>query len=172
MFLVAIDLKMFALACGFVCNRLVRQVNLHLCLMVLGNALEQLFKERFRNHYWQNKVVEFVVLVNVGKEAAYHHAEPISRNGPCCVLTRGARTEVLTSHKNDTTIRRVVKHEIFFRCSVSIISPVAEEVIAHAFLVCGFKETRWYDLVCIYVFKRKGYASACYDIEFLFHRFY
>ena len=90
MLLVAIYLKMFALACSFVCNRLVWQVNLPLCLMILGNTLEQLFKERFRNHYRQNKVVKFVVLVNVGEEATYHHAEPISSNSPCCMLTRGA----------------------------------------------------------------------------------
>ena len=52
-----------------------------------------------------------------------------------------------------------------------MIAPITEQVIAKEFFIfgCGFQETGWYNLICIYIFQRQGDAGACYDIEVLFH---
>ena len=68
MFFVSVYLEMLAIASGKIGDCLVWQVYTHLCLMVFINAFEQLFEERLANHYWQNKIVELVVLVDICKE--------------------------------------------------------------------------------------------------------
>ena len=75
MLLVSVYLKMLALACSEVCHGLIGQVYLHLCLVVLVDAGKEFLKEFLAHHYRQHKIVEFVVLVDVGKERADDHTE-------------------------------------------------------------------------------------------------
>ena len=83
LFLVAVDFKLLALACSEVGDSLVGQVNLYLHLRVLLNALKEFGEELLAHYHRQHEVVEFVVLVDVGKEAADNHAESITGDCPC-----------------------------------------------------------------------------------------
>ena len=56
--------------------------------------------------------VEFVVLVDIGKEAADDHPEPVVGYGPRCVLPARARTEVLARHEYLALVLGVVEHKV------------------------------------------------------------
>ena len=65
---------------------LVGQVNPYLSFVVFVNAVEKFLQERLRNDNGQHEVVELVILVDVGKEAADNHPEAISCYGPGSML--------------------------------------------------------------------------------------
>ena len=100
MLLVAINVKMFAPAGSLVGNCLVGQIDLHFCLRILSDTFEEFCKERLADNHRQYEVVELVVLVNVSKEGTDNHTKAIAGNGPCCVLSAAARTEILAGHEN------------------------------------------------------------------------
>lgn len=68
-------------------------------------------------------------------------------------------SEGYKSYEDDATVRWVIHHEVWLWSSVGIITPVAEEVVAHTLLVDGLEETGWDDLVCIYILQRKRNAA-------------
>ena len=133
---------------------------------------EKLCKEFFAHDYRKDEIVELVVLVDICKEAGYDHAESVSGNGPCGVLTAGTGTEVLAGNENFTAVGRVVEYEIFLDVSILVVAPISEKIVTEEFLVsrCGFQKTRRNNLVGVDIFQRKGHTCACYYIEFLFHR--
>ena len=82
MLLVGIDFERLTAARGFVGDSLGWQIYFDFHLRVFIDAIEQLLQEGFAHHDRQDKVVQFIVLVDIGKEAADHHAEAISGNRP------------------------------------------------------------------------------------------
>ena len=98
MLLVGIDFKLLGFAGRLVGDGLFRQINLHLCLRVGIDGIEQLLKERFADDHRQHEVVQFVVLVDVGKETADHDPESISGDCPCGMFTAGTASEVLACY--------------------------------------------------------------------------
>lgn len=85
-FLVGIDFKMLALARGLVGNGLFGQVHFHFRFGIGENRVEKFFQERFAHHHGKHEIIQFVVLMDIRKEAAHHHAETIVGNGPCRML--------------------------------------------------------------------------------------
>ena len=63
MLLIAVDIEMLLTACSLVGHRLLRQIDLYLCLRIGLDALEQLSEETFADLYRQYEIVQFVVLV-------------------------------------------------------------------------------------------------------------
>ena len=47
---------------------------------------EQLCQERLGHSDRQNKIIQFVIAVDIGEKAAYHHSEPGIGNSPCGML--------------------------------------------------------------------------------------
>ena len=167
-FLVAVDVEMFLEVAGRVGDGLVWEVNHHVHLRIGLDIGKELLKEGFADHNWKDEVIEFVLLVDIGKETAHNDAETIAGNGPGGVFATRPATEVLARHKDGARISGVVEHKVFLR-AVGVIAPVAEKIVAKARLVGGFEETRWDDLVGVDVLQRERHAGAVYDVEFLFH---
>ena len=171
MLLVGINFEGLATARCLVGHGLGGQVHFHLSLGVGSDAFEQFLQETFAHHDGKHEVVQFVVLVNIGKEAGDNYAEAISGDGPGSMFAAGARTEVLAGHKDAAAIGRVVQYEVLVQCAVGVLAPVAEEVVTKELLLAGsrLKETGGDNLVSIHVLQRKGNAGGGYDVEFLFH---
>ncbi len=169
MLLIAVDVEMIAASCLLVSDGLTGQIDLHFRLRVAPNAVEEFGQERLAHLYGEHKVVEFVVPVDIGKETADDHTEAIAGNGPCGMFTAGTATEVLASHQYTTAIGRVVEHKIFNYAAVLAVTPVTEQVVTKALLVCGLKKTGRDNLIGIYILQWEGNASGGDDIEFLFH---
>ena len=81
-FLVGIDFKMLALARGLVGNGLFGQVHFHFRFGIGENRVEKFFQERFAHHHGKHEIIQFVVLMDIRKEAAHHHAETIVLSKP------------------------------------------------------------------------------------------
>ena len=171
MLLVPVDLKALAPARGLVGHRLVGQVYLHQCLGIGLDRGKELGQELLADHHGKHKVVQLIVLMYIGKEAADDYAKAIARNGPCRMFTARPTAKVLTCHQYLAAIQGVVQHKVPVQGAVGIVTPVSEEVLTEeALLACGgLQEACWDDLVCIYILQGEGHTGACDDIEFLFH---
>ena len=126
MFLVGIDFEMFALARSLVGDGLFGQIHFHFHLRIGRDRVEQLFQERLTYHHRKHKVVQFIVLVYIGKEARYHHTKTVTGNGPCSMLTAGTGTEVLSRHQNLSTVSGIVQNKVLVQRTVRMIAPIAE----------------------------------------------
>ena len=93
--LVPVEFKLLGAPSCVVRYALVGHVNGKHCLRILGNSGKDLSQEILGHYHGEHEVVEFVLLVNVGKETAHHDTEPISRNRPSGMLTTGTTTKVL-----------------------------------------------------------------------------
>ena len=91
---------MFALARSLVGDGLFGQIHFHFHLRIGRDRVEQLFQERLTYHHRKHKVVQFIVLVYIGKEARYHHTETVTGNSPCSMLTAGTFTIILFGNDN------------------------------------------------------------------------
>ncbi len=160
---------MLALARGLVGNGLGRQVDFDFRFRIGKNRVEKLGQKRFTNHHRKNKVIQFIVFVDIRKETGYDYAKPVICNRPSSVLATGTRTEVLPCHQYLSTISRIVQNKRFYFVALLIVPPIAEEVFTEPLFVGCFQEAGRNDLVRIHILKRKGDASRCYDVEFLFH---
>ena len=171
MLFVAVDVEMFTAARSLVSDRLVGEIYLDLHLRIVPDTLEH-FGEEFLCHlYGQYEVIEFIILMDIGKERTDDYTEAITRDGPSRVLATGARTEILACHEDAAAIGGVVEYKILDRMTILIITPVTEEVVAKTFLVSGLEKTGWYDLVGIHILQRKGNAGRCDNIKLLLHLF-
>ena len=69
-------------------NRLVRKVHFHQCFRILLDGLEQLGEKIITYLHGQYEVVQLVVLVDIRKETADNHAEPVASDSPGSMFTR------------------------------------------------------------------------------------
>ena len=99
--------------------RLVGHIYLNLGLWVGKHSLKKFLLELLAYDDWQHEAVEQIVAVNVGKGTADNYTHAIAGNGPCCMLTTGAGTPVLTTNNDfvDTllgflAILCLVHHEV------------------------------------------------------------
>ena len=104
MLLVTIDFEVLALAGSKVGHGLVRKIYLHLCLVILVDALEEFLQEFLAYHYWQYEVIQLVVLVDISEERADNDTEACTCDGPGSVLTGRTGTEVLACYEDDATL--------------------------------------------------------------------
>lgn len=148
------DVENLALAVCQIGDRLTGQIDTHLRSMVLRYAVEQLLQERLADLYGQDKIVEFVVLVNVGKERTDDHAEAIAGDGPCGMLARRATTKILPCNKDAPPVGRIVEHKLGVRASVGVIPPVGKQATTEAILVGRLQKTGRHNLVSVYVLQR------------------
>ena len=87
--LIAIDIEVFLMARREIGHCLIGEVYLYLSFWIVPDTLEYLIEEGLTDDNRQNEVVEFIILVDVSKEAADDHPEAIAGDGPCSVLTGG-----------------------------------------------------------------------------------
>ena len=158
MFLVGIDFEGLRATRCQIGDGLFRQVDSDLRSVVVGNRLEEFLQERLAHDHGKYEVVEFVVLVYIGKERANDNPESIVGNGPCCMFTAGAASEVLAGNKDDSRISRIVEHEVGTGCSIGIVSPVAKQIVAHAYLIGSLEETGRDDLIGVNILQRKRHT--------------
>ena len=145
---------MFTFTCRLVGDGLFGKVHFHFHLRVRFYRIKQLLQKLLGNNHRQHKVIQLIILMNIGKETGYHHAETISCNSPGSVFTAGTRTEVFSCHQYLSAISRIVQHKILVQGTVSIITPVTKKIITKEFFFTSgcFQETCRNDLVSIYVF--------------------
>ena len=78
---------MLALAGSKIGHGLVRKIYLHLCLVILVDALEEFLQEFLAYHYRQYEVVQLVVLVDICEERTDNNTEACTCDSPGSVLT-------------------------------------------------------------------------------------
>ncbi len=145
---------MFTFTCRLIDDDLFGKVHFHFHLRVRFNRIEQFLQKTFGNNHRKHKVVQLIILMNIGKKTGNHHTETISGNRPGCVFTTRTGTEVLPCHQHLSAISRIVQHKILIQATVGIVTPVTEKVITKEFLFTGsrFEETCRNNLVSIYIF--------------------
>ena len=172
MLLVGVDFEGLAVARGLIGDGLGGEINGNERSGIGLDGCEKLAEERLADDDGEDKVVELVVLVDVGKEAAHDNADAVAGNGPCGMFAAGAGTEILTGNKDGAAlIRRVVEHEVGVVGTVGTVTPVEEKVVAEKLLVAGggLHEAGGDNLVGIDVLQREGYAGGGEGGEGLFH---
>ena len=87
MFLICIDLECLTMTSREVSDSLIGEIDFHLCLRIILNTLEEFAKELLTYLYWQNEIIQFVVLVNISKETADDHPETITGDSPCSMVS-------------------------------------------------------------------------------------
>ena len=87
MFLICIDLECLTMTSREVGDSLIGKINFHLCLRIILNTLEEFAKELLTYLYWQNEIIQFVVLVDISKETADDHPETITGDSPCSMFS-------------------------------------------------------------------------------------
>ena len=102
MLLIAIDLEGLMTACSEIYHRLIREVDFYLSTRIILNTLKELREEVLAHLYRQHEIIQFIILVDIRKEAADNHSEAITSNRPSSMFTGGARTEVLAGNKDTT----------------------------------------------------------------------
>ena len=159
---------MFTFTCRLVGDGLFGKIHFHFHLRVCFYRIEQFLQKLLGYNHRKHKVVQLIILMNIGKKAGYHHTETIAGNCPGCVFTAGTRTEVLTCHQYLSAVSRVVQHKILVQGTICIVTPVTKKVITEEFFFTSgcFQETCRNNLVSIYVFQRKRYTSTCDYIKF------
>src|ERR1700754_4346787 len=139
------------------------------CLRIFLDGGEGLLQELFADGDGQQEIVEGVVLKNVCEEAADDDVKAGVLDGPCGVFAAGPAAEVLSGYQDFSLIGRVVENKIFFRCAVTVVAPVAEQVFAESVTAGGFEETGGDDLVGIDVLLVERNGSGIYFIDRLTH---
>ena len=171
MLLVAVDVEVLRVACGFVGDRLPGQIHLDLGLRVVLDALEEFSKEYLAHLDREHEVIELVVLMDIGKERRDDHSEAIAGNSPGGMFAAGARAEILAGHQYAARVGRVVEYEVLVHAAVSLVAPVAEKVVAEEALLAGgsLQKSGGDNLVGVHILDGKWHTGAGYDVELLFH---
>ena len=86
-FLITIDLETLLTSCGEIGHCLVGHIHPHLHLGVGLDAGKQLSEEILTDYHWKHEIVEFVVLVDICKEAGDDYPESVAGDGPSRMLT-------------------------------------------------------------------------------------
>ena len=91
--------------------------------------------------------------MDVGEKRTDDHAETITGDGPCSMLTAGAGAEVFASYKDASTVGGVVEYEILVGRAIGVVAPVAEKVVAEELLLagCSLQKTGWDYLVGVHI---------------------
>ena len=84
--LVAVDVEVFTAARGGVRDGLCGQVDDDFGLGIRLDGSKELGEERFAHHDGQDEIVQLIILVNVGKEAAHDDSETVTGYRPCRVF--------------------------------------------------------------------------------------
>ena len=87
------------------------------------------------------------------------------------LFARGSRTEILASHEDTTLVAGIVEDKILNHSAVSVVAPVAKQVVAKELFFFGgsLQKAGGNYLVCVHILQRKRHARRCYDVKFLFH---
>ena len=72
--------------------------------------------------------------MNISKEAGHNYPETISGDSPCSMFTAGTRTEILSRHKDLSTVSRIIQYKILVKRTIWIVTPVTEQIITKEFL--------------------------------------
>ena len=169
MFLIAVDIKMCYAARGLICDGLFRQIDFHKGLRVGENGIKKLLQEVLADDDGKHEVVQLIVFMYIGKKTRHDNPESIAGNRPRRVFTARAAAEILSCHQNLPAVGGVIQYEVFVRCAVGVVTPIAEQIVAESLFVSRFQEAGGDDLVGIDILQREGHTCAGDDIEFLFH---
>ena len=114
----------------------------------------------------QQPVVEGIVAEDVGEEARHHDAEAVVGDGPGGMLARTAAPEIAPGDEDLPPVAGIVQRERRDLRARSVVTPVAEKVVAEALAFGGFQKARRNDLVGIYVFHLDGHRPRSESHEF------
>ena len=132
----------------------------------MSDLVEHDFQKLLADTNRQQAVVQGVVAEDVGEEARHHDPETVVGDGPGGVLARTAAPEVAPGDENLSPVTGVVQRERRDLRARSIVTPVAEKVVAESLALGGFQEARRNDLVGIYVFHLDGHRPRSEGYEF------
>src|ERR1700730_562786 len=107
----------------------------------------------FRRHYdRQERILQSVRLEDVGEAGADDGAESELREGPRGVLARATAAEIVAGQQDLGSLGAgLVEDEIGLGIALIVVAPIAEELLVQALLRGGLQESRWDDLVGIYI---------------------
>src|SRR5690554_2849028 len=119
---VGVDVKTLG-ASVFENNLLLLEVNGDYRGCVLFDRVKNLFQELVRNLNRKQRIVQRVVLENVGEEAGNDHAKTGIGDRPGCVLPAASTSEVFSRDKNLARVLGIVHDEIRLGVAVAVIPP-------------------------------------------------
>src|ERR1035437_6552018 len=130
-------------------QRLVGQIDLH---DGAGAGGEEFRVHVRRHHDWQQRILQRVLLENIGEAGRDHRAEAPLGKRPGSVLARTAAAEVVAGQQHLDALRRgPVEHEIGVRIARRVVAPIVEELLVETLLGGGLQEARRNNLVGIHV---------------------
>src|SRR5271157_40069 len=128
---------------------LVSQVDLHRSVRARG---EQLRMHVGRNHDRQQRILERVLLEDIGERGADHRAKSELRQRPRSVLARAAAAEIVARQQHLRALpARLVQDEIGMGVPLGVVPPVVEKLLVQPQLGNGLQEARGDDLVGVHV---------------------
>src|SRR5271157_1587964 len=128
---------------------LVSQVDLHRSVRARG---EQLRMHVGRNHDRQQRILERVLLEDIGERGADHRAKSELRQRPRSMLARAAAAEIVARQQHLRALpARLVQDEIGIGVPLGVVPPVVEKLLVQPQLGSGFQEARGDDLVGVHV---------------------
>ena len=143
------------------------KIDLNLGLRVCLYGSEEVGEEGVRNDYGKDAIVQFVLLMDVGKEAGDDDPEAIASDSPCGMLSARAATEVAASDEDaGAGVGGIVEHEGGDGLALLVVAPIVKEIVAEALFRGGFEKAGGDDLIRVDVLERKGDAGAAEDGEF------
>ena len=163
-FFIIVDVESFGCSrCGQA-NGLRGQVYLNNSGRIFLDGVKNLLKERLADGDRQQEIIQGIVLKDIGEEAADDDIEACIFDGPCGVFAAGTAAEVRAGHEDFALVDRVVEDEVFFRAAVTVVSPVAKEVLPESVAAGSFEEAGGDDLVRIDVLEVDRYGCGCYFV--------
>src|ERR1022692_2790034 len=103
-----------------------------------------------RHYDRQQRILQRILLEDIGEAGADHRAEAPLRQRPRSVLARAAAAEIVACQQHLRALDlRLVEDEIRIRIPLRIVPPVVEELLVEALLGGSLQEARRNDLVGI-----------------------
>ena len=110
----------------------------------------------------QQAILERIAAKDVGKGSGDDGPEAEASQRPGGVLAARPAAEVISSQENlGTLISGIIQHKIRFGRTVGVVAPVGKKIVAHAFLIGRFQETRRDDLVGVNIVDRQRNNTGC-----------
>lgn len=129
-------------------------------------------EELLAHLYRQKAVVKCIVSENVGEKTRYHRTETGTGDGPGGMFAAGAASEITSAHEYPPFETGIVHRKSGSETAILVITPVTEQVFTEALARSGFKKTRRYYLIGIYVFHLYRYCGRSKYCKFLCHIFF
>ena len=171
-FFIRVYIEMFTLPGSHYSHGLGSQVYAYFGAWIGIDCRKKPGEELLAHLYRQKAVVKCIVSENIGEKTRYHRTETGSGDGPGGMFAAGAASEITSAHEYPPFETGIVHRKSWLEAAILVITPVTEQVFTEALARSGFKKTRRYYLIGIYVFHLYRYCGRSKYCKFLCHIFF